>query len=285
MAFHAIKAGEGDQYIAAGVEAVSRTVETGPFEFHPQLDGSEGSLYNVYIPMGLTAENVAEEYGVSRESQDEWAAISQQPRRRGSRERPLRQGDRPGDRPPTAPSSRTTTARARARRSRSSPRCSPSSSPTARVTAGNACPLNDGAAAMLIMSEEKANSLGLKPRARIVASTVAAIRPEVMGIGPIPAIQKLLEPGRHDDRRHRHRRDQRGVRGADRAVHGGAGHPRGEAQPVRRRDRPRPSVRHDRRAHHDHAAQRPRDDRRHLRHRVDVRRRRHGQAMLVERLN
>src|SRR3954451_15349831 len=77
-AFHAIKAGEGDMYIAGGVEAVSRNVETGPFEFHPLLDGSENSVYNVYIPMGLTAENVAEEHGVSREAQDEWAAISQQ---------------------------------------------------------------------------------------------------------------------------------------------------------------------------------------------------------------
>src|SRR3712207_4944924 len=61
------------------------------------------------------------------------------------------------------------------------------------VTAGNACPLNDGAAAVLVMSEEKAQSLGLKPRARIVASTVAAIRPEIMGLGPIPAIKQLLE--------------------------------------------------------------------------------------------
>jgi len=60
------------------------------------------------------------------------------------------------------------------------------------VTAGNACPLNDGAAALLVMSEEKASSLGMKPRARIVASTVAGIRPEIMGLGPIPAIEKLL---------------------------------------------------------------------------------------------
>src|SRR5205823_7716115 len=61
------------------------------------------------------------------------------------------------------------------------------------VTAGNACPLNDGAAALLIMSDEKAKALGMKPRARIVASTVAGLRPEIMGLGPIPAIQKLLE--------------------------------------------------------------------------------------------
>src|SRR5215207_4368203 len=77
MAFHAIKAGEGDQYIAAGVEAVSRFGQGEQFEFHPRLDGSEGSLFNVYIPMGLTAENVAERCKVSREAQDEWAVVSQ----------------------------------------------------------------------------------------------------------------------------------------------------------------------------------------------------------------
>src|ERR1700757_5086173 len=77
MAFHAIKAGEGDTYIAAGVEAVSRSGNGAPFEFNHAVDGSEGAAYNVYIPMGLTAENVAERCKVSREAQDEWAVISQ----------------------------------------------------------------------------------------------------------------------------------------------------------------------------------------------------------------
>ena len=80
MASHAIRAGEGDQYIAAGVEAVSRAgLGAGMMEEakHPKLNGSEGSLYDVYIPMGMTAENVAERCNVSREAQDEWAAISQ----------------------------------------------------------------------------------------------------------------------------------------------------------------------------------------------------------------
>src|ERR1700754_1718179 len=80
MAFHAIKAGEGDQYIAAGVEAVSRAgLGAGMMEEtkHPQLDGSEGSAYDVYIPMGMTAENVAQRCNVTREQQDEWAVISQ----------------------------------------------------------------------------------------------------------------------------------------------------------------------------------------------------------------
>src|SRR5918997_124314 len=80
MAFHAIKAGEGDQYVAAGVEAISRAgLGAGiPEEAkHPQLDGSEGSFYDVYIPMGLTAERVAARCHVSREAQDEWALVSQ----------------------------------------------------------------------------------------------------------------------------------------------------------------------------------------------------------------
>src|ERR687886_2779457 len=77
MAFHAIRAGEGDQYIAAGVEAVSRFPAHPPFDPHPQLDGSDGAPYNVYIPMGMTAENVAKRCNVSREAQDEWAVTSQ----------------------------------------------------------------------------------------------------------------------------------------------------------------------------------------------------------------
>ena len=190
MAFHAVKAGEGDQYIAAGVEAVSRAGGM-DFEFHPQLDGSEGSAYNVYIPMGLTAENVAERCNVSREAQDEWAVISQNravdARDSGHFDKEIvgvetaegtvttDDGPRPG----------TTMEKLAA--------LQPAFKPDGTVTAGNACPLNDGAAAVLVMSEEKASSLGLKPKARIVASTVAAIRPEIMGLGPIPAIEALLK--------------------------------------------------------------------------------------------
>ena len=78
MAFHAIRAGEGDQYIAAGVECVSRgAAQTFPL-MNPRIDGSDGAAYNVYISMGVTAEDVAERCKVSRESQDEWAALSQQ---------------------------------------------------------------------------------------------------------------------------------------------------------------------------------------------------------------
>src|SRR6478672_4021935 len=193
MAFHAIKAGEGDQYIAAGVEAVSRFPAEAPFVPHPELDGSENAPYNVYIPMGLTAENVAKRCNVSREAQDEWAATSQQ-RAVAARESghfdaeivavtladgtQVTQDD--GPRPGTTVE----------KLAELKPAFDPENG---TVTAGNACPLNDGAAAVLVMSEEKAKALGLEPKARIIASAVAAIRPEIMGLGPIPAIQALLK--------------------------------------------------------------------------------------------
>jgi acetyl-CoA C-acetyltransferase len=209
MAAHAIKAGDGDQYIAAGVESVSRAgLGAGMMEEakHEQLNGSEGSLYDVYISMGMTAENVAERCKVSREAQDEWAVVSQnravEARDSGHFEAeivpvtvPARQeqdeegseedveetvidkddGPRPG-----------TTVEVLAE-------LKPAFKEDGTVTAGNSCPLNDGGAAVLVMSEEKAKSLGLEPKARIIASTVAAIRPEIMGLGPIPAIQALLK--------------------------------------------------------------------------------------------
>ncbi|MGO9489053.1 MAG: acetyl-CoA C-acyltransferase [Solirubrobacteraceae bacterium] len=205
MAFHAIKAGEGDTYVAAGVEAVSRAGKGADFEFHPLLDGSENSLYNVYIPMGLTAENVADRCKVSREAQDEWAVISQnravQSQESGHFDSEIvavtapahtvtdkegnevevpeqlvtkDDGPRPG----------TTLEKLSA--------LPPAFRADGTVTAGNACPLNDGAAALLITSQERAEELGLTPKVRIVASTVTAIRPEIMGLGPIPAIQELL---------------------------------------------------------------------------------------------
>jgi acetyl-CoA C-acetyltransferase len=194
MAFHAIKAGEGDQYVAAGVECVSRTgLGAGMAdEFkHPKLAGGDGSLYDVYIPMGLTAENVAERCQVSREAQDEWAALSQQ-RAVAARdsghfdaeivpvqtpEGEVRRDD--GPRPGT-----TTEVLAGLK---------PAFKEDGTVTAGNSCPLNDGAAAVLVMSEDRARELGLQPKARIIASAVSAIRPEVMGLGPIPAIRAVLE--------------------------------------------------------------------------------------------
>ena len=209
MASHAIRAGEGDQYIAAGVEAVSRAgLGAGMMDEakNPKLNGSEGSLYDVYIPMGMTAENVAERCNVSREQQDEWAVISQNRAVAGARLGPLRRRDRAGHgrRPQGHRQGGQRDRRARdGRRADDGPRpgttmevlaqLRPAFKADGTVTAGNACPLNDGAAAVLVMSDEKAARPRPEPKARIIASTVAAIRPEIMGLGPIPAIQALLE--------------------------------------------------------------------------------------------
>ncbi len=177
MASHAIKAGEGDQYIAAGVEAVSRAgLGAGMMEEakHPQLSGSNGGLYDVYIPMGMTAENVAERCNVSRESQDEWAAISQS-RAVDARDSghfdpevvPVtvaahKDVDKEGneiDMPETVvgrdegPRPGTTVEVL----SQLKPAFK-SFKPDGTVTAGNSCPLNDAAAAVLVMSEEKARA-------------------------------------------------------------------------------------------------------------------------------
>jgi acetyl-CoA C-acetyltransferase len=209
MASHAVRAGEGDQYIAAGVEAVSRAgLGAGMMDEakNKMLDGSEGSAYDVYIPMGLTAENVAERCSVSREAQDEWALISQtravDAQQSGHFDAEIipvtvaahQDTDKEGnqiDVPETVVSKDDgprpgTTLEGLAK-------LKPVFKEGGTVTAGNACPLNDGAAAVLVMSDEKARELGLKPKARIIASTVAAIRPEIMGLGPIPAIQELLK--------------------------------------------------------------------------------------------
>jgi acetyl-CoA C-acetyltransferase len=192
MAFHAIAVGEGEQYVAAGVEAVSRFPQYPPFDPHPRLSGGDGAPYDVYIPMGITAENVAARCHVSREAQDEWAASSQQravaARDSGHFDREIVSVTTPdgavvtrddGPRPGT-----TTEALAGLK---------PAFRPDGTVTAGNSCPLNDGAAAVLVMSAEKARRLGLSPRARIVASAVSAVRPEIMGLGPIPAVRAVLE--------------------------------------------------------------------------------------------
>jgi acetyl-CoA C-acetyltransferase len=185
---------------------VSRSGKGAEFQFHPKLDGSENSLFNVYIPMGLTAENVAERCNVSREAQDEWAVVSQnravQAQESGHFDKEIvpvtapahTVTDKEGNEvevPETVvvkddgPRPGTTMEKLAA--------LPPAFKPDGTVTAGNACPLNDGAAAVLVTSKERAEQLGLKPKVRIIASTVAAIRPEIMGLGPIPAIQQLLK--------------------------------------------------------------------------------------------
>ncbi len=209
MASHAIRAGEGEQYIAAGVEAVSRAgLGAGMMEEakHPKLNGSNGAPYDVYIPMGLTAENVAERCQVTREQQDEWAVISQsravEARDSGHFDAEIvpvpvpahKDQDKEGNEidVPEASVDRDDGPRAGTTMEVLG-KLKPAFRENGTVTAGNACPLNDGAAAVLVMSDAKAERLGLKPRARIIASTVAAIRPEIMGLGPIPAIKALLE--------------------------------------------------------------------------------------------
>jgi acetyl-CoA C-acetyltransferase len=209
MAFHAITAGEGDQYLAAGVEAVSRAgLGAGMMDEtkHPKLDGSPGSLYDVYVPMGITAENVAERCHVTREQQDEWAVVSQ------SRAVDARDSGHfdPEIVPVTVPAHKdldkegteidvpeTVVSRDDGPRPGTTmdvlAQLKPAFKENGTVTAGNSCPLNDGAAAVLVMSDEKAKALGAEPKAKILASTVAAIRPEIMGLGPIPAIQALLK--------------------------------------------------------------------------------------------
>ena len=209
MASHAIRSGEGDQYIAAGVECVSRAgLGAGMMEEakNPELNGSDGSLYDVYIPMGMTAENVAERCHVTREQQDEWAVVSQNravdARDSGHFDAEIVPVTVPAHTETDADGNEVEVAETVVSKD-DGPRpgttmevlakLKPAFKPDGTVTAGNSCPLNDGAAAVLIMSEEKASRLGLEPVARIIASTVAAIRPEIMGLGPIPAIRALLE--------------------------------------------------------------------------------------------
>jgi len=209
MAFHAIKAGEGDCFVAAGVETVSRYAsgasDTAP---NPTFQGagertkarSQGGqggwtppegLPDMYIAMGQTAENVVEVEGVGREEMDRFGVRSQnlacEAIEQGFFEREITpltlpdgtvvakdDGPRPG-----------TTYEAVSQ-------LKPVFRPDGSITAGNACPLNDGAAAVMVMSDEKARRLGITPLARIVASGVSGLNPEIMGLGPIEACRRAL---------------------------------------------------------------------------------------------
>jgi len=191
MAQHAIMAGEGHTFIAAGLEAVSRAPAGGQWAFHPQLHG-EGALYDAYIPMGMTAENVAEQFNVTREAMDEYAKRSQdlavESQSNGFFEREIT--------PVPLPNGETMTQDDGPRAGTTLEKLATLPTPFkegGKVTAGNACPLNDGAAAALVMSADRAAELGLKPRARIVASAVTGLAPEIMGVGPIEAIARVLD--------------------------------------------------------------------------------------------
>ena len=191
----AIKAGDGDAYIAAGVESVSRvgpnSEATLPDTQNPKLQGSNGT-HNAYISMGETAENVAERFNVSREAMDEYAKRSQdlavEARDSGFFDREIVAVETPdkgsvdkddGPRPGTTVEKLA--------------ELQPAFREGGKVTAGNSCPLNDGAAAVLLTSEEKAKELGLKPRARVIASATSGLEPEIMGVAPIGAIHNVLQ--------------------------------------------------------------------------------------------
>ena len=188
MAFHAIRAGEGEAFVAGGVESTSQVsgYPKSEEELHPALFGDNAPIANVYIPMGLTAENVAERWGVSREDMDRFAqqsqerAVAAQDSGFFAREITPYEGVEADDGP-----RRTSTYEKLAA-------LEPAFKPGGKVTAGNACPLNDGAAAVVVMSASRAAELGIEPRARIIASSVSGIAPEIMGVGPIEAVRKVL---------------------------------------------------------------------------------------------
>jgi acetyl-CoA C-acetyltransferase len=196
MAAHAIEAGEGDVFLSVGVECVSRYASgypDAPDTYNPRLVRGNSEEYpDIYITMGETAENVAEREKISREEQDRYAVKSQDAavhaRENGFFEReiipvPLPNGEmfskddspRPG-----------TTVEVLAT-------LKPAFRENGTVTAGNACPLNDGAAAVVVMSERRAKELGIKPLARIVSTGLTALEPEFMGLGPIEASKQALK--------------------------------------------------------------------------------------------
>jgi acetyl-CoA C-acetyltransferase len=194
MGFHAIKAGEGDVFIAAGAESISRVnqMPRDLAELHPRLVPGDNMIANAYIPMGMTAENVAEQFNVSREDMDKFAKRSQD-RAVAAQERGFFDNERvPFTKPDGTVVSKDDGPRAGTTLEKLA-ELKPVFKPDGKVTAGNACPLNDGAAAVILMSDERAKQLGIKPLARIIASSVTALNPEIMGVGPIEAIKTVLK--------------------------------------------------------------------------------------------
>ena len=209
MAAHAIRAGEGDAFISGGVETVSRF-------FNGMADGPKNPLFadaearsakrseggadtwspgdglaDLYLAMGQTAENVAQSENVSREDQDEFAALSQ-----NRAEESLNNGYWEAEITPVSTPDGTIVATDDGIRPGTTKeglaKLGPVFRPDGSVTAGNACPLNDGAAAVIVMSDTKAKALGLTPLARIVASGVTGLNPEIMGMGPVGASRQAL---------------------------------------------------------------------------------------------
>jgi acetyl-CoA C-acetyltransferase len=215
MAFHAIKAGEGDAFISAGVECVSRyakgSSDSWPDTHNPVFATAEerttarsgegapewhspredGEVPDVYIAMGQTAENVAQIRGITRQAQDEFGVRSQ-----NLAEKALANGFWQRDITPlTLPDGTVVTADDGPRAGTTLEKVAtlqPVFRPDGTVTAGNCCPLNDGAAAVVVMSDRKAADLGITPLARIVSTGVSALSPEIMGLGPVEASRQAL---------------------------------------------------------------------------------------------
>jgi len=208
MAAHAIKAGDGDVFLAGGVETASRFpfgMADGPknpvfadAEAHSaerSLGGApvwsaQAGLPDVYLAMGQTAENVAQLENVSRQDQDEFAVRSQ-----NLAEESLNNGFWEAEITPVDTPDGVVTKDDGIRPGTTYEKVSglsPAFRPDGTVTAGNACPLNDGAAAVVVMSDAKAKALGLTPLARVVSSAATGLNPEIMGLGPVEAVRKAL---------------------------------------------------------------------------------------------
>ena len=191
MGFHAIKAGEARAMVCAGVESVSR-VNTMPSleDINPRLFGDD-ALADAYITMGMTAENVADQFGITREEMDEYAYGSQMKASRAQENGFFGREIIPVTTPEGNEVSKDDGIRADTTLEKLAT-LKPVFKEDGRVTAGNACPLNDGAAAVVVMEEEYAKSLGLKPIARIIGSAVSGLDPKIMGVGPIEACRKVF---------------------------------------------------------------------------------------------
>jgi acetyl-CoA C-acetyltransferase len=215
MAFHAIKAGEGDVFVSAGVECVSRfangSSDSWPNTHNPVFADAEtrtqtraagggepwhdprqdGTVPDIYIAMGETAENVAQLRGITRQQQDEFGVRSQT-----LAEKALANGFWQREiTPVTMPDGTVVSADDGPRPGTTLEKVAalkPAFRPDGTVTAGNCCPLNDGAAAVVVMSDRTAAELGITPLARIVASGVSALSPEIMGLGPVDASRQAL---------------------------------------------------------------------------------------------
>jgi acetyl-CoA C-acetyltransferase len=189
MAFHAIRAGEGHAFVAAGAESVSR-YDRGKSDGLP--DTRNPALPDAYVAMGETAENVAVLCGVSRAEQDEFAVRSQ-----NQAEKALADGFFDLDITPVTRPDGTVLAHDDGPRPGTTldkvAALKPAFREEGTVTAGNSCPLNDGAAALVVMSAVRARELGIEPLARIVSTGVSALSPSIMGLGPIEASRRALD--------------------------------------------------------------------------------------------